>query len=347
MEAERLLLYFSTTQMRRPLVIWQLLKGKLTTSTLYWAMRYRLLSYYKQPFVISKETYQAAITKLLIQGDLKKIGDQFLLTPQGQETYQLFCQNHYILKKPELFGRLNIDKWSQRMLLAIQVTSELSYQNQNYLVSIDDFQTQYIIKKWIQRHNKKQISHLMHQSLTEFLQKEDKKSAWIFCQQLVGHDFLGKTLQQLALEEGLTSLDIQVIWWDLASRYALFLKEKYPIFMPLLVDIFSETFLPKSVLQTKKLLLQGLSVPQIATKRHLKLSTIKEHILNLAILEPNFDIAPFFLTEHFLLLSKIFQGKIDEWEYNQAQESIPTLTFFEFRLFLIERSRAEFKNEKS
>ena len=311
-------------------------------------MRYQLLDYYKQPFEFSNQDYQNAIAQLLVQGDLTKKDNQLLLTLQGEQTLNDFNMTHKTLSNPALFQRLDIKKWSQRLLLAIQVTSELSHHNAHYLVSINDFQTQFIIKKWLHQQDKTRVATLMYQSLHTFLSQEDPKQAWIFCQQLIGHDFVGQTRQQLAFTEGISQQDVQLIWWDLAGRYALFLAQHYPHFAKdLLADILSDSFLPSSVLQTKKMLAQGFSLEKIAQFRQLKLSTVKEHILSLAILEPNFDVKPFFMPGNFTALDRLLQGDIDQWDYALIQQKMPNLSFFEFRLFSIERSQHEFRQVKS
>lgn len=89
-------------------------------------------------------------------------------------------------------------------------------------------------------------------------------------------------------------------------------------------------------MQTLQLLQKGYNVDKIAELRRVKINTVKEHLLMMAILLDDFPCQQF-------LSPGVAQMKIAGIDFQTALQEYPELTFFDFRLsqirFIKERQR--------
>lgn len=340
MEKERYLLYFSDKHPRRATVIRQLLEGHLTTSALFWGRAYGLLSFINTPNFDSN--LESAILELQKEGALVAKETGLLLTANGVARRQVFQERHFYLTMPEFFAKLTWQKWTEMLRLVIQVASELSYQNERYFVITNDLQVQQLLKNWLKKYGKQTLITETVSSLEKFLATKDPLKAQIFCEQLTGHQLLGHTMSQLARKYQLDTSDIFYIWHDLSSCYADYLlKEKFKL-AELVTPFMQRQLLPKSSQATYALLKQGRSLEQIANVRHLKLNTVKEHLLNIAILVPDFPFDTFLSAQVKTELRMLFKHlPVLEWNFQEVKKNYPQLSFVEFRLYQIMRLEDE------
>jgi len=107
--------------------------------------------------------------------------------------------------------------------------------------------------------------------------------------------------------------------------------------------LIQATAISQSAWQTYQTFLQQPDVQVIALQRKLKLSTVREHLLETAILMPDFPFERLLSSAVVTQLTTIFQEQSDvaSWQFQQAQDQLPELDFFWFRLFQIMRCRQE------
>lgn len=85
MNKDLLLLLLSSTQPRRIKLIQNLLNGKKTVSTLFWAMRYGILQYSAILKTYNLNSINGAIKKLILDGLVEPVNEfQYQLTTKGQ-----------------------------------------------------------------------------------------------------------------------------------------------------------------------------------------------------------------------------------------------------------------------
>lgn len=336
-----LLHFFSDKQSRKPAVIRQILSNKKTSSSLYWGMRYQLLDYLNVIPTLNTEKFNMAIKKLIQKDLLIHNDNELLLSEKGIEMKNKFDECHYKLDHPELFLKINYSLWNALMLLMIQVSSEYSYQNKKYYVASNNLQAQFLVKQWINKFDFEQLRTEVKDCLMAFLKQQDELKADIFSQKLIGHDYSGLSNDQIAHHYNLNTLDVDIIFHDLAVQFAYFILSKKDhlsllVQKSMLSGIFSDT-----IKQTKELFDSGLSLKQIVTERKLKISTIQEHIEILAIIEKNFPYNKFINENEVEYLDNLYQGNIDKWQFNKMNEDEMNISFFKFRLFCIMRSHDE------
>ena len=88
-----------------------------------------------------------------------------------------------------------------------------------------------------------------------------------------------------------------------------------------------------SAYQTAQLYYEGCSIEQICMLRNLKKSTIEDHLVELAMNEPSFDITPFVTCEDQQLVHTAVEDYATR-KLKVLHEVLPHLTYFQIRLAL-------------
>lgn len=340
LDATQLLRFLSADTPRRLRVIENVLVGKRSVSTLYWGMRYAQLDWLGYDKKLSRtEVDQAAQSlvndKLAVMADTK-----MKLTPEGLTTL-----NATSLYEPQAISvRLTVDisTFWQRFLLAIQVVSEASFENRQYYPLQVPWAVKQTIKRWFHQYREASLAEQFRTFLEAFLTSLPTTQANFLANLLVGHVQPGKTITQLAQTAEMSLAEATLIQTDLVCQLVQFIQqEQTPVFTTLLAGLVNSP-VSQSALQTVQAYNQGQSLSTISQRRHLKDSTVREHLLEAAILQPlnAFDyeraLSPALQTK----LADIFdQQSIDEWQFDQVAPL--SLEFWQFRLYEILRSKQD------
>lgn len=332
------LLFFSDVQPRRHTVIRQVLCNKRTVSSLFWGMQYHILDWLNVEPNLNEQEFDLQITKLRNENYLEVTPTGLVLSPNGIIQKSNYQKSNYIITEPKLFQHINEKQWLDLLPLLIQVVSELSYHNRHYYVVSSSIRTQLFFRAWYQAVNNKEelVTSLKH-LLEVFLERFPKKQADIFMSLFSGHKTIGKTVQQVAMVlPDFSYEDVTTLWRDLGMQFALFLLRGDSVFKKLVVPINTEERLSKSASITYQLFNERQNIERIAKRRRLRISTIKEHLLESAILCDKFPYDNLITVEEYEIMTKTFTGGVTNWDYNQLSNRIE---FFKYRLFQIERSK--------
>ncbi|GBG94856.1 hypothetical protein LFYK43_13150 [Ligilactobacillus salitolerans] len=336
------LLFFTAKQKRRPAVIRQLLTKRLSSSTLFWGLRYQLLEIIGFFPKLEASTFDQGIQKLVEQGFLSQDPDDTVkLTERGRSKKQELLTGP-TLGAPRFFCEHRVTEINQMLKLIVQVASEASYGNSRYYVAVDNFECQQMIKQWLHQYDLQTLHKNILLELKSFLENESPQKAWIFCAQFSGHQVLPKTVAQMAQQTGLTTLEIKIILLDLTSRFASHLLQKNSLLAPMIKHFENQNVLFKKSRQALQLFLNGKSIQQIAQYNAVKESTVREYLLNAAILERDFPFASFFTDQEEELLTARLPADIDQWSYRELMSEQVQVSFFNYRLVAIKRSHEEF-----
>ncbi|WP_203621034.1 helix-turn-helix domain-containing protein [Apilactobacillus nanyangensis] len=345
MNKDLLLLLLSSTQPRRIKLIQNLLNGKRTVSTLFWAMRYDLLQYSAIFKTYDLNSINGAIKKLISDGLAKQVDEfQYQLTSKGQIKKDSVKESFYILQNTSYQYDYDVNEFKSRLLLAIQSVSEYSYQNKNYYPVKTDMKSAMIVKRWFIQ-NKKEIVNRLEDYLTKYLSQVDDKKADIIAQQMIGHDVYGMTNSQLADILGISNVEAYFMEYDGWVDFINYIiNDDDNLLLPLINDVRTLK-MNHHAIQTYKQFVTGNTLDQIAKNLKVKISTIREHLLEMAIWLPE-NKFPYFKiinSDDERTLSKAFGNQpIDDWQYRQISESTD-INFFEFRIYQILRSKQDVK----
>lgn len=345
MNKDLLLLLLSSTQPRRIKLIQNLLNGKRTVSTLFWAMRYGILQYSAILKTYDLNSINGAIKKLIVDGLAEQVDEfQYQLTTKGQIKKDSVKESFYILQNTSYQYDYDVNEFKARILLAIQSVSEYSYQNKNYYPVKTDMKSSMIVKRWFIQ-NKVEIVSRLEDYLTKYLSQVDEKKANIIAQQMIGHDVYGMTNGQLADSMGVSNVEAFFMEYDGWVDFINYvINDDDQLLLPLINDVRTLK-MNHHAIQTYNQFVSGNTLDQIANNLSVKLSTVREHLLEMAIWLPEskFPYAKIVSAEDEKTLRQAFDNQpIDDWQFRQISESTD-INFFEFRIYQILRSKQDVK----
>ncbi|MFK5705009.1 helix-turn-helix domain-containing protein [Ligilactobacillus sp. LYQ139] len=333
------LFFFSATQGRRPAVIRKLVRNQATSSTLFWAMIYGLLDWQNTIPHLDEQQFTAALRRDQHQGLVRVQDDELFLTPKGNRKRQEVVAHRLALTTPELFRQVAVADWTQMVRFLVQVASEASYHNVKYVVATDRLQFKVTLKQWLRAgHSLGELRDVLQLSLAAVLKTFPTNQADCYAQGLVGHGYYGHTIAQRATTQ-LTVQDVQVN--DQNVALALWQRwQKWPAGAALMTP-FRRPELAPSLVTTGRMITSGMSLATIARRRHLKMSTVADHAVMLALYQPDFPVMQLLSAARSAQLDQLAPADYVHWAYRDVVAADETITFPEFRLYQIRRWRRE------
>ncbi|BAP85685.1 hypothetical protein LOOC260_111460 [Paucilactobacillus hokkaidonensis JCM 18461] len=333
-----LIMFLSAKQPRRLRVIENILHNKRTVTTLFWGMRYHILPWLGSNKQLTRINFDAAIDKLVGAGLANVSQNQVLLTNTGKQAQLDFERSHYQPQFLQFYLLGDLTKIERRVLLAGQVLSEYSYHNKKYAPLSFDEGELLAVKRWFQQQDKQVVATEFKHELQSFLETLPVQQANFWTMQLVGHQTAGWSAEQAAEQLALSAMDADMMRRDLWAALTGFINERPGMLHELIRPLITTSPLSHSTQVTYDLYKQHRSISQISQYRHLKESTIREHLLEVAIFMPaQFSFETVLPAETMQQFSQQYVGDIDHWQFKVADKD-DGQAFFYFRLFQIMRS---------
>ncbi|WP_163654220.1 helix-turn-helix domain-containing protein [Listeria sp. PSOL-1] len=275
---------------------------------------------------LSKELLQERCEKLLRSGAILQSENGFILAID-------FSTPDFLRKDWNGFRACNRpQQFFKRLMLLVQVLSNKKYDKAHYLPIIRDKEVQIFIKQWLNRYGKnEQIRTNLHEELYRFSANQPYPELYIY--RLSGGDWIGETAAQIAEKLALPLYE-SYFEWRYGLEQLILAPAAFPILQTLIAPVFSN--LTNSSYFTYEKMKQGMSSKQLASIRNLKLSTIQDHIVEIAATLP---------TEFPLTINQEIQKALQETEYTSLKEIkqlFPEWSYFDIRLAVVlERSLNE------
>lgn len=338
MRSEDILRCFSSSKAKRPAVLRQLFNKKITSSSLYWGLRYDWLKYANLYPQTESHDFDTKIADLIEKKHLiLEDNNEVKLSKKGEDYLRNWNKKHFLIAKPELFADYDMPRWLLGLRLIIQVLSETTYSNKHYFVVTNDFTCQTIVKQWFHRMKNHQAAALeLSDLLSEILGNKSDLEARIFANLLVGHDFTGFTLEQVAEQEQIDVEDARIVFVNLAGE--MLEQMKYSSFFASFAASFRlGSLLPESAWNTYQMFRSGMAPAKIINLRRIRASTFQEHLIDAAIILPDFPFDHVLSQNSMGLLDQYYSenGDLDHWNYHALAKIHPEISFFDFRLYQI------------
>ncbi|MBP2099671.1 helix-turn-helix domain-containing protein [Enterococcus rivorum] len=342
MNTDFILALFQHGYKARISTLYHLLRGKRSSSVLLYGFLYNNLRFIEFFPDLNEKEYSEMIQALSHQELLKIIhANEAQITEKGMsklrekgiplERYPWIDNYHFGKKDFEMFRVLQF---------SVQVVSNLSYENKQYVPIESSPIYQWALKKWLTTLPKKELIHQLKEEWMMVLESLPDEEAVYFVQQFSGYQQVGKTVHQL-LKTSDSCLEKQLLNKNYLHHLLVTIKQNHRL--PLLQSMMNWSFFQndnQSVQETKRYLDMTTNLELIAKKRKLKVSTIKDHLIELSLVDDfPFDL---FIDEKIKkLLNEIKQRPLQEWSYPTVKSQIPTLDYFEFRLYQVQNIRKE------
>lgn len=220
-----------------------------------------------------------------------------------------------------------------------QVVSEKTYQNSRYRPLKQDITSQFFVKN-ILRHNKNFEINWVKEQAT-ILNSVNPLMADILANSLLGHDVNALTLNQLARSMNLQKDQVYVMRFSAIYDYFKWINgQDFPLHQKVLdYSIKTQGYgLTPSALNTLNLLEKGYNLNQIAVQKNIKLSTVKEHILEVAFKRPEINLIQLIPSGRRQEILNYFKASKDR-QFRYAKEQISGLEFYHYRLIELELLR--------
>lgn len=280
--------------------VFHLLTGKQSIQTIQDANLYQLENYYALYKPLNKKVFDQQIKELV---------ERNYLSPQGELSYDITPEGLHFLESVKLnkyywngLTFREIDRlFFQRLLLFIQVWTNSRNNKQHYIPIVEHPETLLWIKQFYRTDQTDRLTRLkqLYSELVDLFSQLSSFFPQLFIEQITTTNSIGLTYEQLAARFDKSVTDIYL----LHINYVHFILEKvinhnsiYPLlhlFVKDLKDNKQEKTITQSAKITNLYIEQGLTPEEIAVKRNLKINTIFDHIVEIALHDEHFPLHKF------------------------------------------------------
>ena len=316
---------------------YHLLRGKRSGQTIQDVGTFGLHPYFCVIPKLSKKIFDEAFNQLVENG---------WVFFDEKQTLQLTNRGVDILEKSLSFQfngwfyRGNEHIFFKRLSLIVQTLSHIYGEDWRFIPIQKEDDIQIWVKKFLKLHSYKNSTlRLQLRDEIEISMKQleiSEQSKQIMVLRLTGYQHTGWTWQQLASELDCSELDVQLMlveflhsWLDLLSAYG----EKFPLLYQLTENIRIEVLLTDSTKKTAELYERGYSLEQISYMRCLKISTIEDHFVEMAMTNPHFPLVQFIHEEDIQKVTKALK-ETGSKRLKIIREQLPYLSYFQIRLVI-------------
>ncbi|SDZ68804.1 Uncharacterized protein YpbB [Evansella caseinilytica] len=328
---------------RSPGGIYHLITGKRSAQTIQDAHLFRCaeaVSVFKE---MQKQTFDAEIRKMTEYGWLAASGrNGVLLTPDGEAELSKLEQKYrlpeaYDGAKYEWTGEA--DLFWERLALTVQSITFILHEKKSFIPVTYRLQTQRWVKKLFRqcRISAEKLSENLHHELHGLLNTVPDREAKLFVSRLTTPDRAGKTFGQLADEYFGDPVYTKIVFQSVIHRVLVQIaaaEERYRLLAGFVERKSSRQLLTETAKETDKLLKQGKAIEEISRIRKLRISTIEDHLIELAIYDPHFSYADF-ITEKEIAEVLSVAASLETKRLRLIKEALtPDFSYFKLRLAL-------------
>lgn len=280
--------------------IYHLLNGKKSSQTLQDAHLFSLKRYFRILEPLTRESFDKIFNHLLEGKMVEASGDQrFKLTSRGQA---------YLLQHPQpsyINGwkyQLNTLLFWERLSLLVQVASNIIFKETKYIPIQKNSEVHNWLKDFLKSTSipKQKLGEILYSELVGIFEQKKDINPSVLVFRLTGYQQIGLTSMQTA-----KMLNFDLLQYHLAFINCLHCliqcieknPARYQVLSSLLANFEQKDSLTLSSRKTWELLNQGFSLEGIAGIRHLKISTIEDHIVEFALNIKGFSINSYVVEE--------------------------------------------------
>ncbi|SEH82027.1 Uncharacterized protein YpbB [Halobacillus karajensis] len=278
--------------------IYNLLTGKRSSQTMQDAKGYQVDDFFGIMPDLRRKQLDAHIHPLIQEG-LIVVNDQSFptLTSSGKDALYSYKGPKIQYFKGMVWHEVIPSFW-RRVYLLIQMMANRKAGIKHYYPIVDDYQAQ----RWARlvyhkfQHKLPRLIQSLYEEIHTLLENHSVIEANLYVHRLTGGKVIGLTVEQLKEMYGMNDVDVQLHLEH--THYYLFLeakkdKESYPVLHLCTKGLDVTYLITQSARKTYQYFMQGLSIDEIVTLRKLKKSTIQDHIVEAALIIPDFSIASF------------------------------------------------------
>lgn len=292
-----------------------------------------LHSYFRILPKLQKKKYDHEINQFIQSGIIIPNNETYTLKHPSahNSTIPFFDGWHYRGNEHIFFSRLS---------LIVQTLSHKNASAMNFIPIQKDEQIQSFVRQFLYKNGYQQGN--LHESLYDEIRnsfhhiEENEIGKNIVVHRLTGFNTPGFTWGQLAQFENLEEMDVQLLYISFLHQW---LNEmdgnptQYPLLKQIAEGVRFIQPLSRSAYQTAVLFKKGYTIDQISMMRHIKQSTIEDHLVELAMNDKGFNIYHFISKEEVELIQNTSRT-LKTKKLKVLKEAIPDASYFQLRLAL-------------
>jgi uncharacterized protein YpbB len=321
--------------------IYHLLTGKKSSQTIQDGNLFGVLHFFNTMTYLTKENVYESIFLLEKNQLIMQVSkEHFELTSKGKRSLK-----EQLLSNP---FPVNLNGWKyhksaplfwKRYSFMVQCLSNLIHNENSFLPITRDQDIQLWTKKCLPRtmEERKNLAHAIYKETEAFLSNLNSLEANYFVLRLTGKENVGLTHEQCSVQLKIDEEKARSIFLNILHRLLHEIesvKDRFHCLRMFISDIEESEPLMISTRKTYELLLQGKNLKEISEIRDLKGNTIEDHVVEIAINIPTFDIQSFVDREKQEAIGrKIKQLKTNRLKIIKEQLD-NTVSYFQIRLVM-------------
>lgn len=318
-------------------------QGRRTASVLFNIEKNRLFSLYSLFRQWTDRDWDALVSHFLQKKWVTLKGETLQLTKNGWSSKKAFLETCPPLVRIDSleFTKTRKPLWD-RFIFVNQIVSEYRHQNAQYTPYLNTLVEQQETKRWLKKHGPslELFSDKWIPEVFQFMSSLSDEQANIGTRLLIGHQQTGQTRRQLRETLHFSDNQLTILLHHTIEELIHYSKSHSPLLWDLVQTVHKENDygLSTSTYQTQKLLEDGKTIRQISQMRQLKESTIKEHVLEMVLVNHWEGYKSLIPSADYHIIHDMFERR-PSLLYSEAKSEHRQLDFFWFRLIEIERMR--------
>jgi uncharacterized protein YpbB len=320
--------------------IFHIIKGKKSSQTIQDVHLFQIAPFFQSYDFIKRVEFDQIITQLVSVNWLEKVKDHhYQLTQQGKAFLESSIIEHPfpIFLNGLTFQSMTGPFW-ERLSLLVQVCSNLAHNQSHYIPIQRKSDIQIWLKNFLAQlpTSRNKLALQLFTELSQLLEKEPSINPSTLVLRLTGHNHIGLTPQQVALNLGHEITYYHIHFLNLLHYLLKNIEQEnkqYPLLFSIIKDLHQPFPFTNSTMKTYEMLRSGVSLEEIARIRKLKRSTIEDHLVEIAFNDKQFNIAPFVPSERQTLIINAAKQNGSK-QLKHIRELTNGLDYFEIRLVL-------------
>lgn len=319
--------------------LYHLLCGKKSSQTIQDAHLFQITQFYRTYNSLTRKQYENIIIELERLNLIVLTKEQhYVLTDDGRVFLENELKSYPFLSYLDGWNYQYSEVFWQRLSLVVQVTSHLVNKDRNYIPIQRNRHLLNWLKSFFLHHrlNRKEFSRNLYEELHLVLDQCAEISPNVLVIRFTGYENIGLTEKQacdyLEMEQTLYQYQFQALLHYILEKVQN-VPGRFALLSSLIMDLQTTFQITESSKKTLDLLNKGFSIERIAQIRKLKVSTIQDHIVELALQMKSFQIDPFVDKQTMNLILKAREEAASK-QLRYIRELVPEATYFQIRLVL-------------
>jgi uncharacterized protein YpbB len=291
-----------------------------------------------------RSSFDKIASDLFLSGKLRSQEDTYVIQPQTEKRLSIELNQYLFSKRAHLLrykaiSTIEIYEFWKRFQLLSQVISHYLQKDYHYNPIVSDIQTQAWVREfWLALASKESFIEKFKTDVCSALSHiEDDLLIHLILDSLSGHCLTGRTTDQLSQTYKIPTAILRLyLTQGIGLLYISFKEDQFYSLNSIFDKMNHSTYkLTSSTQVTYNLILRGYSLDEISRLRKLKRNTIEDHVIEIYIHLPTFDISQFITKEKMERVIQVSQA-LGTKKIGRIKESLPEeFSFFDIRLALI------------